>query len=52
MRHGVEHPAVNGVFFEPVTHSGRHVDFDPLPRLVDVEDYDRQNAPPGQATPA
>ena len=24
VRFGVEHPAVNGVFFQPVTHTGRH----------------------------
>ena len=30
VRFGVEHPAVNGVFFQPVTHTGRHPAFDPL----------------------
>ena len=37
VRFGVEHPAVTGVFFQPVTHSGRHPDFDPLQRLSNVE---------------
>jgi hypothetical protein len=37
VRFGVQHPAVNGVFFQPVTHSGRHLDFDPLRRLTNVE---------------
>jgi uncharacterized radical SAM superfamily Fe-S cluster-containing enzyme len=37
VRFGVEHPAVTGVFFQPVTHSGRHPDFDPLDRLTNVE---------------
>ena len=37
MRFGVEHPAVNGVFFQPVTHTGRHPAFDPLDRLTNVE---------------
>jgi len=37
VRFGVEHPAVNSVFFQPVTHSGRYLDFDPLERLTNVE---------------
>ena len=37
VRFGVEHPAVTGVFFQPVTHSGRFLDFDPLERLTNVE---------------
>ena len=37
VRFGVEHPAVNGVFFQPVTHSGRFLDFDPLERLTNVD---------------
>jgi tetraether lipid synthase len=37
IRFGVEHPAVNGVFLQPVTHSGRFLDFDPLARLTNVE---------------
>ena len=37
VRFGVEHPAVNGVFFQPVTHSGRHLGFDPAARLTNVE---------------
>jgi len=37
VRFGVEHAAVNGVFFQPVTHTGRHPAFDPLDRLTNVE---------------
>jgi len=37
VRFGVEHPAVNGVFFQPVTHTGRHPAFNPLDRLTNVE---------------
>ncbi|MDQ3670666.1 MAG: radical SAM protein, partial [Actinomycetota bacterium] len=37
VRFGVEHPAVTGVFFQPVTHSGRFLDFDPLERLTNVD---------------
>jgi uncharacterized radical SAM superfamily Fe-S cluster-containing enzyme len=37
VRFGVEHPAVSGVFFQPVTHTGRHPEFDPLDRLTNVE---------------
>jgi uncharacterized radical SAM superfamily Fe-S cluster-containing enzyme len=35
LRFGVQHPAVTGVFFQPVTHSGRFlVDSDPLDKLT------------------
>ena len=37
IRFGVEHPAVTGVFFQPVTHSGRFLDFDPLERLTNSD---------------
>jgi uncharacterized radical SAM superfamily Fe-S cluster-containing enzyme len=37
LRFSVAHPAVNSVFFQPVTHSGRYTDFDPLERLTNVE---------------
>jgi uncharacterized radical SAM superfamily Fe-S cluster-containing enzyme len=37
VRFGVEHPAVTGVFFQPVTHSGRFLDFDPLERLTNPD---------------
>jgi uncharacterized radical SAM superfamily Fe-S cluster-containing enzyme len=38
LRFGVEHPAVTGVFFQPVTHSGRfRVESDPLDKLTNVE---------------
>ena len=29
---GLQHPAVRGVVLQPVTHVGRHIDFDPLER--------------------
>jgi 7,8-dihydro-6-hydroxymethylpterin dimethyltransferase len=37
VRFGVEHPAVSGVFFQPVTHAGRYPGFDPGERLTNVE---------------
>jgi 7,8-dihydro-6-hydroxymethylpterin dimethyltransferase len=37
VRFGIEHPAVSGVVFQPVTHSGRHLAFDPRERLTNVE---------------
>jgi uncharacterized radical SAM superfamily Fe-S cluster-containing enzyme len=37
VRFGVEHPAVRAVAFQPVTHSGRHVAFDPLERLTNAD---------------
>ena len=37
VRFGVEHPAVMSVAFQPVTHSGRHLAFDPLERLTNAE---------------
>jgi uncharacterized radical SAM superfamily Fe-S cluster-containing enzyme len=37
VRAGVEHPAVNSVVFQPVTHSGRHEAFDPLERLTNPD---------------
>jgi 7,8-dihydro-6-hydroxymethylpterin dimethyltransferase len=38
LRFGVEHPAVTGVFFQPVTHSGRFlVDSDPLEKLTNSD---------------
>ena len=32
VRFGIEHPAVRGIAFQPVTHSGRHFAFDPMDR--------------------
>jgi uncharacterized radical SAM superfamily Fe-S cluster-containing enzyme len=32
VRFGIQHPAVRGIAFQPVTHSGRYVDFDPMER--------------------
>ncbi|SFD84758.1 hypothetical protein SAMN04487819_10457 [Actinopolyspora alba] len=37
IRFGVEHPAVRSVALQPVTHSGRHAEFDPLNRLTNPE---------------
>jgi uncharacterized radical SAM superfamily Fe-S cluster-containing enzyme len=31
---GLEHPAVRGVNFQPVTHTGRHLPFDPANRIT------------------
>jgi hypothetical protein len=35
--HGLAHPAVRSVAFQPVTHAGRHVEFDPLTRLTNSD---------------
>lgn len=41
IRFGVEHPAVTGVFFQPVTHSGRfRADADPLAKLTNSDVID------------
>jgi 7,8-dihydro-6-hydroxymethylpterin dimethyltransferase len=38
VRFGIEHPAVSGVFFQPVTHSGRFLaDSDPLRKLTNSD---------------
>ena len=38
LRFGVDHPAVTGVFFQPVTHSGRYrVESDPLNKLTNSD---------------
>jgi uncharacterized radical SAM superfamily Fe-S cluster-containing enzyme len=37
VRFGIDHPAVRSVAFQPVTHSGRHVEFDPLTRLTNSD---------------
>jgi uncharacterized radical SAM superfamily Fe-S cluster-containing enzyme len=37
IRHGLAHPAVQSVVFQPVTHAGRHVQFDPLTRLTNSD---------------
>ena len=31
---GLKHPAVRGVVFQPVTHVGRHIPFDPMTRVT------------------
>lgn len=37
IRFGIGHPAVRSIAFQPVTHSGRHVQFDPLTRLTNSD---------------
>jgi uncharacterized radical SAM superfamily Fe-S cluster-containing enzyme len=37
VRFGIAHPAVRSVAFQPVTHSGRHVAFDPRTRLTNAD---------------
>ncbi len=37
IRFGISHPAVRSVAFQPVTHSGRHVQFDPMTRLTNSD---------------
>ncbi len=37
VRFGVRHPAVRSIAFQPATHSGRHVEFDPLERLTNAD---------------
>ncbi|MDH2390907.1 radical SAM protein [Streptomyces sp. HNM0663] len=37
VEYGIDHPAVRAVAFQPVTHSGRHVPFDPLNRLTNPD---------------
>jgi uncharacterized radical SAM superfamily Fe-S cluster-containing enzyme len=45
IRFGVEHPAVTGVFFQPVTHSGRfRSDSDPLDKLTNSDVIDLVSA--------
>ena len=31
---GLDHPAVRGAVFQPVTHVGRHIEFDPMQRVT------------------
>jgi uncharacterized radical SAM superfamily Fe-S cluster-containing enzyme len=37
VRHGIAHPAVRGVVFQPVTHAGRTPTFDPRQRLTNAD---------------
>jgi uncharacterized radical SAM superfamily Fe-S cluster-containing enzyme len=37
VRFGMAHSAVKGVAFQPVTHSGRHVTFDPTKRVTNAD---------------
>ncbi len=41
VRFGLEHPAVRGVNFQPVTHTGRHLAFDPTDRVTIPEVVER-----------
>lgn len=34
VRFGLDHPAVRGIMFQPVTHTGRHLPFDPMNRVT------------------
>ena len=34
LKFGLSHPAVRGVVFQPVTHVGRHPEFDPMMRMT------------------
>ena len=34
VRFGLEQPAVRGIAFQPVTHVGRHLEFDPMDRVT------------------
>ncbi len=40
VRFGIDHPAVRAVAFQPVTHSGRHLEFDPMERLCNADVVD------------
>ncbi|WP_238847234.1 radical SAM protein [Nocardia arthritidis] len=37
VRFGLAHPAVRAVAFQPVTHAGRHLEFDPRQRLTNPD---------------
>jgi len=37
VRYGIAHPAVRAVAFQPVTHAGRHLAFDPMQRLTNAD---------------
>lgn len=37
IRYGIGDPAVRSVAFQPVTHAGRHLEFDPLTRLTNPD---------------
>jgi len=37
VEHGVNHPAVVGAMFQPVTHAGRMIEFDPLDRMTNSD---------------
>ncbi|WP_231951586.1 radical SAM protein [Nocardia terpenica] len=40
VEYGLAHPAVRAIAFQPVTHSGRHLEFDPLQRLTNPDVID------------
>ena len=37
LRFGLAHPAVRSVVYQPVTHTGRHLEFDPMTRLTNSD---------------
>ncbi len=37
IRHAISQPAVRSVVFQPVTHAGRHLPFDPMQRLTNPD---------------
>jgi uncharacterized radical SAM superfamily Fe-S cluster-containing enzyme len=37
LRFGLAHPAVRSVVYQPVTHAGRHLEFDPRTRLTNSD---------------
>ena len=41
IKFGLEHPAVRAVMFQPVTHTGRHLEFDPMNRVTIPEVIER-----------
>ena len=45
IRHDLAHPAVRSVAFQPITHSGLHVAFDPLTRLTNSDVLHASAAP-------
>ena len=52
VRFGVEHPAVTGVFFQPVTHSGRfRADADPLAEADQLGRDRRRRRPAARVVP-
>ena len=51
IRFGMAHPAVRSVAFQPVTHSGRHLEFDPMTRLTQLRHHPRHRRPAAGLVP-